>query len=319
MSNLACHHLFKKVTLLLLTLASLALWSGVALANEPPLWQWVDAQVVTHNAASTQQNSDEEVLAKLANRLKKTSPSGLPSLRYFSFSREQLTSLRNGKTVDVAAPTASFAQVALQSRSVNSLGVETLRAAQATGEVTMSMSQKGDAISGTLIQDGQRWKLTVRGGLGIMYLDSELRSIGGKEKDAIEPPIKKNLAGVTSPTSGSESNNELPLNDGEPVTADVVAAYSLALLDLYGSHDGVVTRISDVFDATNKAYQDSGVALEVNLVDVIEVAVDRETELSSELVLDMVAGFRGDTELFSHVREQTKRRGGSVQNSVSFR
>lgn len=312
MSTSARHHLFKKVTLLLLILASLALWTRVALASEPPLWEWVDAQVVTNSATSTQQNSDEEVLAKLASRLKKTSPTGLPSLRYFSFKREQLTSLRNGKTVDVAAPTASFAQVTLKSRSTNNLGVETLRASQASGDVTMSMSQKGDAISGTLIQDGQRWKLTVRGGLGIMYLDSELRSIGGKdgkENDAIEPPTKKNLAGVTSPTSGSESTIELPSSNEGPVTADVVAAYSLALLDLYGSHDGVVTRISDVFDATNKAYQDSGVALEVNLVDVIEVAVDRETELSSDLVLDMVAGFRGDTELFSHVREQTKRLG----------
>lgn len=190
MSTSARHHVFKKVTLLLLTLVSLVLWTRVALASEPPLWQWIDAQAVTHSATSSHQSSDEEVLAKLASRLKKTSPTGLPSLRYFSFSREQLTSLRNGKTVDVAAPTASFAQVTLKSRSTNNLGVETLRASQASGDVTMSMSQKGDAISGTLIQDGQRWKFTVRGELGIMYLDSELRSIGGKhgeKDDTLEP------------------------------------------------------------------------------------------------------------------------------------
>jgi hypothetical protein len=239
----------------------------------------------------------EQQLAQLANHLRALSPSQLSSLQWLSEEHPLLQAKQRH---------SSYSEV---SQLQFSLPGE---------QTTVSLSVAGQAGSGTLMRDGERWKVVVQGTAGFIYKADELPQMNqGGGNDAIEPPVGKSSNQQSSNEQLSSKSQVQPQPSSDTVTVDVVAAYAHTLVDIYGSQDAVIARIADVFATANQAYTDSNVPLQLNFVDTIPVDVDPDNTLPSTTVLDMVAGFNGTTELFSHVRKQTERVGADF--TVMFR
>jgi len=245
-------------------------------------------------------------LTQLAEHLRTVSPNQLASLRWLSGNDALLAATQRHLKTQSTIPQAP-----------SPLGVTQLNFTLPDNKTPVRLSVKGIAASGSFIKDGQRWKVVMRGKAGFTYRADELPSVGyGGAKqhvktDAVVPPAAKRSQPTVSHTP------PLPQALDEPLTADVVVAYSTSLVDIYGSEDAVLARIADVFSTANQAYADSGVPLNMQVVDAIAVDVDPDNSLPSSGVLDMVAGFTGETELFSHVRRQTERVGADF--TVMFR
>jgi hypothetical protein len=296
-----------------------------AQAQEPLLWQWRASATELAQQDPQAEQQVKTVMQSLSQQLRKSSPNGLPSLRWIQFEPAQLQQLLNQQTIDVSLPTGQVRALALKSQTTNNLGVQTITAQQ--GDTELRLHKKNDAISGTLIVNGERWKLTVDGGVGIVYLDADMRGIGEPNDGLIPPelknerlngsnpngePVKKLKRGATLPTSGPSNagnNTDDELDDGEVVQADLFIVYTAATVDLYGGEDAALTRISDVMDATNQAYLDSNVYLQVNLIDAVEVDFDPENTVLSEDALDALTGYGERAAELAHARAEADRVG----------
>lgn len=288
------------------------LCTSAALGQTSTLWTLTQTEpTVAANAASATEGQHAQQLATLIERLRKTSPNGLASLQWVQLDTQQLARLTDGQDVRLLSPSGDAIALQMLPRKTNSLGITTLSAR--SNDVMLRISQKGQAVSGTLMIDGERWKLSARGSYGALYKNSDLPTVSNKgiEDDGLQPPIDKKQL----PNDPTQAKTAPATEAGN--TADVVIVYTTPLLEVYGDRDGVLTRINEVVEATNEIYANSALDLQINVMDIIEVAYDDNNEIDSETALDALTGFNNDASYFAHARAQTERLGADFL--IAFR
>jgi len=288
------------------------LCTSAAFGQSSSLWTFTQTEpTVAANAASAADGQQAQQLATLIERLRKTSPNGLASLQWVQLDTQQLAQLTDGQDVRLLSPNGDAIALQMLPRKTNALGITTLSARG--NDVMLRISQKGQAVSGTLVIDGERWKLSARGRYGALYKNSDLPSVSDKgiKDDGLEPPDSK------KPSTQAQSQSKSAPATEAGNTADVVIVYTTPLLEVYGGRDGVLTRINDVVEATNEIYANSTLDLQINVMDIIEVAYDDDNEIGSETALDALTGFNSDAAYFAHARAQTDRLGADFL--IAFR
>lgn len=279
-------------------------------AAQDALWQFTNSALVQQQSATSDQDKNRQQVSKLADRLSKNSPSGLPSLQWIQADSGLLESLQEQSALALALPNSGEHQLVVVSREQTAMGVTISRAIGT--DVSLSLSQLGQAVSGSVVRDGVRWQVTIRGDVGIIYKNSELPNLSKEaiKNDGLEIPKQK------KPLNVDENAGQSAADEGGNV-ADIVVVYSEALVSIYGSRDGVLVRIANVIDATNEMYANSNVDLELNVVDIMTVDYDPNNAIGSEEALYAVSGFDTGMEFYTHARRQSERLGADFL--VSFR
>jgi hypothetical protein len=150
---------------------------------------------------------------------------------------------------------------------VNDVGVTAYRFEHNGKQVLMH--QRNDVILARIRSSRQTQHLIAVGSEGFVYDAGKLRR---EFSDDHAPMVDVSELGSEASQASSDEQT------GEAVY-DLYAVYTQPTIDLYGSEDAVLARISQIIDYTNEIYQNSGVEMRANLLHAALSGMDPENTL----------------------------------------